>query len=95
MPVYLIHFNEPYKHAQHYTGWAHSMDGLNTRLTEHACGNGARLMKVIAEQGITWKLARVWEEGDRELERRLKKWHGAKKYCPICRQKVRASCRKS
>lgn len=79
--VYLIHFDTPYRHAQHYIGWA---SNLPARLAEHRAGNGARLMKVIADAGITWTVAQTWP-GGRDLERKLKDRHGAGRFCPICR----------
>jgi predicted GIY-YIG superfamily endonuclease len=82
--VYLIHFDTPYKHAQHYLGYA---DNIEKRLQQHRTGAGAKLMGVVYRAGITWRLVRVWEGGDRELERRLKHWHGGTKLCPMCRQK--------
>ena len=58
MTVYLIHFDTKLaNHAQHYLGWA---DDLQARLECHRRGNGARLMAVITEKGIGWRLARTW-----------------------------------
>ena len=82
--VYLIHFDRPYKHAQHYLG---STSNLKRRLQEHREGHGGRLMAVITQAGITWRLARTWE-GGHVLERRFKRWHGGKKLCPICWQEL-------
>jgi hypothetical protein len=48
--VYLIHFDEPYKHARHYVGSAVSLDA---RLEEHRRGSGSRLMAVIAAARMT------------------------------------------
>lgn len=78
--VYLIHFDEPYKHARHYIGSAVDLD---KRLEEHARGTGSRLMAVIMAAGIPWQLARTWD-GGRQLERRLKTLGGAARLCPIC-----------
>ncbi|MCI0389870.1 MAG: relaxase domain-containing protein [Acidobacteria bacterium] len=78
--IYLVHFDEPYRHAKHYMG---STLDLRSRLTDHAIGQGARLMEVIKEAGITWQLARVWQ-GDRRLERLLKNRKEAPKLCPVC-----------
>lgn len=78
--VYLLHFDQPYKHARHYLG---SCDDLQARLARHAAGNGARLVEVICQAGITWRLARTWQ-GGRALERQLKRWHGSKPLCPLC-----------
>ena len=81
--VYLIHFARPYKHAQHYIGFA---ENLERRLWHHRQGTGARLLQVVREEGIDWELARTWD-GDRSLERRLKNGKNAGKWlCPICRK---------
>lgn len=81
--VYLIHFDEKLAHAQHYLGYTGG--DLDERLERHRNGNGARLMQVIKEQGITWHLVRTWD-GDRKLERKLKDRHNSPRLCPICRQ---------
>lgn len=78
--VYLIHFDTPYKHARHYLG---SAANLNARLDDHRRGTGARLMAVIKDAGITWRLARTWS-GGRRVERRLKTLGSAVRICPIC-----------
>jgi predicted GIY-YIG superfamily endonuclease len=82
--VYLIHFNRPYRHAQHYIGYT---DDLGQRMAAHRAGNGARLLEVISDAGITWRLARTWE-GDKALEKRLKAQHNAPRLCPICQAKA-------
>ena len=81
--VYLLHFNTPYWHARHYLGYAQK--NLENRLLQHQNGTGARLMQVVNDAGITWKVAKVWPQGDRHLERRLKNWHGSGAFCPICK----------
>ena len=78
--VYLLHFDRPYRHAAHYTGWATNLD---TRLAQHAAGCGARLLEVVAEHGIGWSLARTWP-GTRTKERALKCQGGASRRCPLC-----------
>jgi predicted GIY-YIG superfamily endonuclease len=90
--VYLIHFDRPIGdpgnprgQAQHYLGWT---SDLEARLEAHRSGNGSRLMEVIAERGIGWRLARTWH-GDRGLERKLKDRHNSPKLCPICQQERR------
>ena len=80
--IYLLHFETPYRHARHYTGW--TAGDLDARLKQHERGTGARLMAVIAEAGIGWTLARTWE-GSRTRERQLKRQGGASRRCPICR----------
>lgn len=85
--VYLLHFDTPYRHARHYTGWT---TNLHTRLTDHANGRGARLLAVITEAGIGWQLARTWI-GTRGTERQLKRSGGAARYCPCCGVRPRGS----
>ena len=81
MTVYLLHFETPYHHAQHYLG---STDNLDARLAEHRAGRGARLTQVIKNAGISFSLARTWS-GGREQERRLKRWKKSGDLCPICK----------
>lgn len=82
--VYLLHFDQPYKHARHYLG---SADDLDARLARHASGNGARLIEVISQAGITWRLARTWP-GGRDLERQLKRRKNTPTLCPLCSPKA-------
>jgi hypothetical protein len=81
--VYLIHFDTPYRHARHYMGFA-EQGNLDARLARHAAGRGARLIEVIQQAGITWQLARTWENATRDDERRMK-CRGHARRCPICR----------
>jgi len=78
--VYLLHFDRPYAHARHYTGWTADLAG---RLADHAAGRGARLLAVVMSAGIGWQLARTWT-GSRRLERALKRQGGASRRCPLC-----------
>jgi len=82
--IYLIHFDKKLSHAQHYLGYTGG--DLEVRLERHRNGNGARLMQVIKERGIAWRLVRTWS-GGRKLERKLKRRHNSPKLCPICRAK--------
>jgi predicted GIY-YIG superfamily endonuclease len=78
--VYLLHFDRPYHHARHYMGWT---TDLPTRMADHANGRGARLLAVITQAGIGWRLARTWT-GGRARERQLKQQGGAARRCPCC-----------
>jgi hypothetical protein len=86
--VYLLHFDQRYEHAGHYTGFAESSgaegSGLLKRLGEHAAGRGARLVEVITQAGISFRLARTWPGVTRARERQLKRQGGASRRCPIC-----------
>jgi hypothetical protein len=80
--IYLLHFDEPFGHARHYTGWVDDAR-LEDRLAAHLAGQGARLTAVVAAAGIGWQLARVWD-GGRRRERQLKNQGGASRRCPMC-----------
>lgn len=81
--VYLIHFDQALAHAMHYLGYTKN---LEERLQLHRAGRGARLMEVITQKGIPWKVVRTWP-GGRDLERRLKQRGGHARICPICNPK--------
>jgi predicted GIY-YIG superfamily endonuclease len=81
--IYLLHFDAPLAHAQHYLGFA---EDLSARIERHRKGNGARLVAVFAEKGIGFTVARTWT-GDRTEERRIKNLKMAPRLCPICRAK--------
>lgn len=94
MIIYLLHFDTPYKHARHYLGC--TTRPLRARLLEHASGNGARIMEVISQAGISWTLARTWKVPGRKwatgwaMERKLKSRHNSPLLCPICNPHVKA-----
>jgi predicted GIY-YIG superfamily endonuclease len=83
MTVYLLHFSEPLHHARHYLGFSND---LEKRLRLHKAGwnNDARLLQVLRARDISFQLARIWPDGDRALERRLKRQHNSPRLCPIC-----------
>lgn len=79
--VYLLHFERPFRHAQHYLGWAQNLDA---RLAHHADGSGANLLKHVRAAGIGWTLVRTWAPADRNRERQLKNQGSRARLCPIC-----------
>lgn len=83
--IYLIHFDEPLHHAKHYIGYT---ENLPQRLQRHRAGHGARILEVLKERGITWKLARIWT-GDKSLERKIKRQKCSPKLCPICKAQAK------
>lgn len=83
--VYLIHFEHPYKHAQHYLGYCEP-GGLIKRLARHRRGAGSRLMEIVTKAGIRWHCVRVYKNADRTEERRLKNYHRVD-LCPVCKIK--------
>lgn len=85
LAVYLIHFAQPYYHAQHYVGYAADVE---KRLAQHKSGRGARLLRTLNVHGIDYTVARVWPDGGKELERKIKRNKNARVLCPICRGHV-------
>lgn len=82
--VYLLHFDSPYVHARHYIGYS---DDIAARVECHRKGNGSKLMRAVAKAKIGFTIAKVWPGTDRAFERQLHDWHGAGRFCPICRQR--------
>ncbi len=86
--VYLLHFNKPLSHAQHYCGF--TPNGVEQRLAVHLAGNGARLVKAVVEAGREVEVARIWKHENwqeaRSQERHLKRQHNGPRLCPICRE---------
>jgi len=76
----LLHYDRPLHHAQHYLGFT---DDLDARTARHLTGFGGRLPAVFSELGISLTIARTWD-GDRALERKLKRRKNGRKLCPIC-----------
>jgi hypothetical protein len=88
MALYLIHFAEPYRHASHYLGFVDTArhpleEALESRLDFHRKGRGSRLLAAVSAAGIDWEVVRVWEEGTRTDERRLK-GKASTRLCPTC-----------
>lgn len=94
--VYLIHFDSPYVHARHYVGWSEDeaiavgMSNadvtLPQRLEDHRSGRGSKLMAAVTEAGIGWHVARVWENVDRFVERKMHRRHCSARICPVCKE---------
>jgi len=59
-------------------------------LAAHQRGAGARLVEVITQAGIGFRLARIWPGASRARERSLKNSGGASRYCPICQDERKA-----
>lgn len=79
-----------YKHAAHYLGFvAGDESELNARLADHRAGRGARLLEVIRDAGMTFKLTRTWTGVTRSFERTLKN-NGGGRLCPECNAMKRA-----
>jgi len=83
--VYLLHFDEPIGHSQHYLGYTSRK--VVTRVQEHIDGTGAALPREATRRGISPECVRVWLDGTPELERALKKRKNNHGLCPICKPK--------
>ncbi len=81
--IYLIHFDKPLSHAQHYVGYA---EDVEQRFGRHKGGRGSALLNAVQSQGINYQVVRTWE-GGRQEERQLKRQKNAARYCPICSRK--------
>ncbi len=80
--IYLLHFTQPYRHAQHYLGFTEDLD---RRLQQHRSGRGSPLVAAAINAGTHFELAATWT-GDRREERRLHRYkNSGARLCPICR----------
>ena len=87
--IYIIHFSEPYHHAQHYIGFCEK-GNLKKRLQAHVEGLGSRLCAAASASGIELRIVRVIRHATRGMERHMKKHRNQKKYCPVCNTKPRS-----
>jgi len=82
--IYILHFNEPVAHANHYCGCTNN---LLARMACHADGRGSRLTRELYSRGIEWTLAGLMtctKAQMRRLERHLKTQHNTPRHCPLC-----------
>ena len=79
--VYLLHFDRPFAHAQHYIGFTEHLD---QRCEDHLRGNGANLVAHVVAAGITIQLAAEWRNVTQVAEYALKNKGGMVRYCPVC-----------
>lgn len=97
--VYLIHLARPYvarsgkgvQTVEHYIGWS---EDIERRVADHQRGQGARILRVVRDAGISFDLVRTWPGEDRNFERKLKNQRDAKLLCPRCypeRRRVKAA----
>jgi len=85
--VYLLHFERPLAHAQHYLGWT---EDVAARVARHLSGEGSPLVRAVAAEGIGVQVARAWLRVPRAFERQLKRHHNTPRLCPLCRDRVRS-----
>lgn len=84
--VYLLHYEQPMHHAQHYLGWTND---LPTRLRMHASGTDAARAKCVittefTRRNIEFAVACTWT-GTLALEKQLKRQKNSRRLCPLCR----------
>jgi hypothetical protein len=53
--VYVLHFDPPYKHAQHYVGWTEG--DVIERIAVHLQGRGSPLIRAAVAAGVYVQLA--------------------------------------
>lgn len=82
--VYLIHLDKKLSHAQHYIGFVEEQHRLESRVNYHRNGRGSKFLKAVSEKSISFRVVRVWAEGDRNFERKLKNRKKAWLLCPVC-----------
>ena len=83
--VYLLHFDRPYRHAQHYVGWTGNLD---LRIRQHRAGVHSPLMWAVRDAGIGFRVARIWYGVTRRFERRMHQMRRLKWLCPLCTRRV-------
>jgi predicted GIY-YIG superfamily endonuclease len=82
--IYVLHFDEPLCHAEHYVGCTTE---LRERLTSHANGRGARICEALRDIGIGWNLSNLFTcnvKQMRRLERQFKNMKNTSRFCPYC-----------
>lgn len=94
MTVYLCCFRSPdgdkasYKHAGHYLGFAGRgetpEESVEARLREHRSGYGAALTRAAVDAGLVLQVARIWPEGTKDDEWRLRCRGENPRLCPLC-----------
>lgn len=90
MFVYIIHFDTPLEHAQHYVG---STQHLRQRLFTHANRNGARITAAAGEAEIPWCLGNLFQTtqaNGRRVEVYLKDQRNTARFCRICNEQASA-----
>ena len=93
MPVYLLHSTIPVggsgrAGARHYLGYCRP-GNLAARLEQHRKGRNTHgVVRAFLAAGGKLLVSRVWRDGDRALERRLKLNGQIARKCPICNPRI-------
>lgn len=64
--------------------------GVALRIASHRAGHGSRLMAVITEAGIGFRVTRIWASATRAHEAGLKDLNDRRRLCPDCNPGTRA-----
>lgn len=83
--VYLVHLDKPLGHNRHYMGFSRNVE---KRLERHRRGNGAKLLAAAKNEGIGFRLVRVWENVTPSFERKLKLRKEGPRFCPVCNERA-------
>jgi predicted GIY-YIG superfamily endonuclease/ribosomal protein S18 acetylase RimI-like enzyme len=84
MFVYILHFDTPLAHAQHYVGMTAN---LRQRLTAHASGHGSVLTNELFDRSLPWTLGGLFQTtptNARRVEREMKESKNIGRYCDLC-----------
>lgn len=84
--IYVLHFDSPLSHANHYVG---STTNPLKRLKRHAEGHGSKICRELHKLGIGFRLASLHSTnlvGMRRTERALKNQKNASRYCKFCNE---------
>lgn len=71
--VYVLELSKPLGHSKYYIGYTENEQSFKRRLAHHRKGTGSTFCRAAVERGIEL-IPVVLMQGDRALERRLKKW---------------------
>jgi predicted GIY-YIG superfamily endonuclease len=84
--VYIIHFVPKYFRAQHYVGFTADTE---RRLLEHLAmrSSGSPLVKAVLQSGSTVTMSKIYPDGDRILEKAIKRQKNTHRFCPLCQAK--------
>jgi predicted GIY-YIG superfamily endonuclease len=80
--IYVLHFDEKYKHAGHYLGYTNNVE---RRMQQHRSGHSVPLMDAVNAAGIPWMLAATFK-GDKAMEKALRHRKNTPRFCPQCIQ---------
>jgi hypothetical protein len=85
--IYILHFERPLCHAQHYTG---ATTNLIRRTARHQKGHGAAITAAVVAEGIAMHIGGIYMVTDGNLfdaEKRAKARKNGRTMCQICNPK--------